>query len=110
MQRLVIKCVNCALLVIILIGVPSATSARFGDMQISSAPTMQMVTLWGFCFAAVGNILTATIFIKSRKEQSLCAQWAFVFGGLLLLEYLFIHGYFNFEWLKQFLQWLQKHL
>src|SRR5882724_10087539 len=94
MQRFLIKCINCGLLILILIGVPAATRAQFWDWQISSAPTAQMVTLWGFGIAAALNVLAATIFITGRKEQSLCAAWAFIFGGLLLLEYGFIHDWF----------------
>jgi len=38
----------------------------------------------------------------------LCWKWAAVFGALLAIEYLYFKGYFNFDWLKKALQWLQK--
>jgi len=40
----------------------------------------------------------------------LCWEWAAVFVGLLLVQYAYLRGYFNFNWLKQTLLWLQKHL
>jgi hypothetical protein len=39
----------------------------------------------------------------------LCWEWAAVFGGLLLACHGYLRGYFNFNWLKQALLWLQKH-
>jgi hypothetical protein len=32
-----------------------------------------------------------------------------VFGGLLLAGYGYLHDYFNFNWLKHTLLWVQKH-
>ena len=29
--------------------------------------------------------------------------------GLLFVQYAYLRGYFNFNWLKQTLLWLQKH-
>jgi hypothetical protein len=107
MQRFLIKCVNCAVLIVILIGVPAVASAQFWHWQISSAPTARTLTFWGLVLAASGNVLVATIFLKGRKEQALCAEWTFVFAGLWLLEYAFVRGDFNFDWLKQILLWLQ---
>ena len=43
------------------------------------------------------------------NEKALCAEWAFIFGGLLFLEYAFIRDWINFNWLKNFLVWLQKY-
>jgi hypothetical protein len=60
-------------------------------------------------FAAAANIFAALIFVKVRKQKILCWEWAAVFGGLLLAYYGFTRGYFNFNWLKHALQWLQNH-
>jgi hypothetical protein len=40
----------------------------------------------------------------------LCWEWAAVFGALLGVEFAFVQGWLNFNWLKQTLLWLQKHL
>jgi hypothetical protein len=108
MQRFLIITTNCALLVFLLIGLPAATRAHLGDMQLSSASTGRMLLFWGLGIAAAANIFAALIFIKGRKQKILCGEWTAIFCALLLAYYGFIHGYFNFDWLKHTLQWLQK--
>lgn len=110
MQRFLIKCVNCALLIIIVIGFPAVTRARFGDLQITSGPTLQLLLFWGLSLALVANVFAALFLIKSRKERVLCWEWAAVFGVLLFAYSAFVLGYFNFNWLKKSLLWLQNHL
>jgi ABC-type transport system involved in multi-copper enzyme maturation permease subunit len=109
MQRFLIKCVNCALLIVILIGVPAVTGAQFWNWQVSSVPVARTLMLWGLALAAAGNAAAALFGIRGRKEQKLCWEWAAVFGALLGAECAFVHGWLNFNWLKQFLLWLQKH-
>ena len=48
MRRFLIKCVNFALLVIIVIGIPAVTRRQFGSFQIGSAPALQMLSFWTF--------------------------------------------------------------
>jgi len=110
MQRFFIQCLNVAWLVLVFIGIPAATRAEWGGWQISSAPQSQQLMLWGSALVAVGNLIGALGLIKSRKERKLCWEWTAVFAGLLLVQYAFQRGYFNFDWLKQSLLWLQKHL
>ena len=108
MQRFLIIATNCAVLALLLIGLPAATHAQLGDWQISSVSTGRQLLFWGLA-AAAGNVLAALAFVKGRKGKMLCWEWAAVFGGLLLAGYGFRHGYFNFNWLKQTLLWLQSH-
>jgi hypothetical protein len=110
MQRLSIQCLNVALLAMVFIGIPAATRAQWGSWQISSASQSQWLMLWGLALAAAGNAVAALGLIKSRKERKLCWEWAVVFVGLLLVQYAFHRGDFNFDWLKRSLLWLQKHL
>jgi hypothetical protein len=109
MQRFFIQCANFALLALLLIGVPAVAHAQMGDWQISPAATLHKLIFGGLLIAAAGNGAAAGFLIKSRKERILCWEWAVVFGGLLAVQFAFTHGYLNFEWLKQALQWLQKH-
>jgi hypothetical protein len=109
MQRFFIITTNCALLVFLLIGFPAASGAKLGDWQVSSAPTARLLTFLGLGIAAAGNILAAKFLLRSRKEKILCWEWAAVFGALLLAQWAFTRGYFNFDWLKNSLLWLQKH-
>jgi hypothetical protein len=110
MQRLLIITTNCALLVILLIGIPAVTRARFGNLHISSVSDARLLTYWGLGIAAAGNFLVATVFAFGRNAKILCFEWTAVFGALILAEYGFVHGYFNFDWLKDSLLWIQKHL
>ena len=109
MQRFLIITTNCALLVLLLIGLPAATREHFGNIQLSSASTGRVLMFCGLGIAAAANILAALIFIKGRKQKILCWEWSAIFCVLLLAYYGFVRGWFNFEWLKQTLLWLQKH-
>lgn len=110
MQQLLIKCVNFALLIIIVIGVPAITSAQFWNVQIVSTPMLQLLSFWGLSLALGGNILGATMLFKGRKERILCWEWAAVFGVLLFACGAFALGYLKFDWLKAILLWLQRHV
>jgi hypothetical protein len=109
MQRLLIKCANFALLVVIVIGVPAVTRAQFWNLQIASAPKLQLLSFWGLSLALGGNILAAAFLFKGRKERILCWEWAAVFGVLLFAYSAFALGYLKFNWLKKTLLWLQSH-
>lgn len=110
MQRFLIIAINCLLLALLLIGLPAATREQWGNVQLSSASTGKLLMFWGLGMAAGANIFAALFFIKGRKSKILCWEWAAVFGALLLAYYGFTRGWFNFEWLKHTLEWLQKHL
>jgi len=107
--RLAIQLVNSFLLIVILIGIPAITSARFGNLQLSSAPKAHRLTLWGLALAAAANAIAAVSVAKGRKEQVVCGWWVAGFLALLAVEYLHFNGYFNFNWLKQALLWVQSH-
>ena len=109
MQRFLIVTTNCAMLVLLVIGLPAATHVQLGNWQIASVSTGWQLLFWGLAAAGTGNILAALAFVKGRNGKMLCWEWAAVFGGLLLACYGFWHGYFNFNWLKQTLQWFQRH-
>ncbi len=109
MQRLLIIATNGVLLVLLLIGLPAATRGHLGNVQFSSAATGQLIMFWGLGIAAAANILAALIFIKARKHKMLCWEWAAIFAALWLAYFGFVRGWFDFEWLKHALQWLQKH-
>jgi hypothetical protein len=103
MQRFLIKCANCALLILIVIGIPAVTRAQLWNLQISSAPTLQLLLFWSLSLALAGNIFAAAFLIKGRKERVLCWEWAAVFGVLLFAYSAYALGYLHFDWLKRFL-------
>ena len=109
MQRFLIITANCALLALLLIGLPAATHAQWGDWQIASVSTGRRLLLWGLAIAMTGNILVGHTVVKGRKGKIFCWEWAAVFAGLLLAGWAYGHGYLNFNWLKQMLLWLQNH-
>jgi len=110
MQRFLIITINCVLLALLLIGLPAATREQWGNVQLSSASTGKLLMFWGLGIAAAANVLAGLILVKGPKQKILCWEWAAVFGALLLAYYGFTRGWFNFEWLKHALQWLQSHL
>lgn len=109
MQRVLIIATNCTLLALLLIGLPAATHKQLGDWQIASASTGEHLLFWGLIIGAVGNLLAGWFVVKSRKGRILCWEWTAVFAGLLLIDWGYARSYFNFNWLKQTLLWLQNH-
>ena len=109
MQRVLIITANCVLLAFLLIGLPAATREQVGNLQLSHASTGRVLMFTGLTIAAAANILAALLLIKNRKQKIVCWEWAAVFIALLLAFYGFTRGYFNFEWLKKILLWLQNH-
>ena len=110
MRRVLIIIANCVLLVFLLIGLPAATRNQVGDVQFSHASTNRLLAFWMLGIAVTANVLGALFLLKDRKLKILCWEWAAVFGALLLAFYGFTHGYFNFQWLRHALEWLQNHL
>jgi hypothetical protein len=110
MQRFLIITTNCALLIFLLIGLPAATRAHFGNVQLSSASAGRRLMFWGLGIATAANIFAALFLFKGRKQKILCWEWTAIFGALLLAYYGFARGWFNFDWLKKILLWLQNHL
>lgn len=108
MHRLLIHCLNGALLVLIFIGLPAATRVQWGEWQISEAVQSQWLIFWGLLLAAVSNAVAALRPFKGLKIRKLCVEWAVVFAVLLAAQFAHIRGYIDFEWLKQLLLWLQK--
>jgi hypothetical protein len=108
MPRVLIWSSNCLLLIIILIGIPAITGTQLGTLEISSVPELQMLTLCGLSVATAGNVVAAWLWARERKTRKLCWLWAVAFAGLFGVELAFIHGYLNFNWLRQTLVWFQK--
>ena len=104
MKRFLIKCVNCALLVLVVIGIPAMTRVEFRGFQIGSAQKFQLLLFWTLAIALALNILAAAFWTKVRKDRLLCWEWAAVFGILLFAYCAFTFGYYNFDWLRNFLQ------
>ena len=103
MKKFLIKCVNCALLILIVIGIPAITRVQFRSYQIGSAPKLQLLLFWTMALAVGLNIFAGLFFIKARKDRVLCWEWAALFGVLLFAYAAFEFGYYNFDWLKNFL-------
>ena len=110
MQRIVIITTNCVLLVLLLIGLPAVTHDQVLNLQLSSAPISRTMMIAGLAIAAGFNFLAGLFLIKSPKQKVVCWEWAGVFAAVLLAYYAFMRGYFNFDWLRKTLQWLQQHL
>ena len=108
MRRLLIHTANGALVIIILIGIPAVTSARFGSVRLSSDPQLQMLTMDGLGLVAAGNLAGAFLLRKDRKGRRACAAWALLFGLTLAAEFSYARGYLDFTWLKRLLRWVQE--
>ena len=108
MRRHLIHLLNAAVLGIILLGVPAITSRRFWDLQLSSVPKFQMLTLWGLALAGVGNLLAAGFLARKPKQRRPYWVWAAVFAVFWVAEFLHFQGYIRFDWLKNVLLELKR--
>jgi amino acid transporter len=109
MQRFLIKCVNCALLIIIAIGIPAITHVEFRGLDIGSERIYKLLLFWALGLGLAFNLFVASFVLKKRKERLLCWEWAAVFGVLFFAYAALAFGYFNFNWLKNFLLRLQNY-
>ena len=109
MQRFLIIATNCAVLALLLIGLPAATHVQFGDWQLASASIGRRLLFWGLTLAATGNLVAGLAVVKGRKNKTLCWEWTAIFAGLLLVGWAFARGDFSFNWLRNGLLWLQSH-
>ena len=105
-----IQGVNCILLAVIFLGLPAVAGEQFWKWQVSSVPLARRLIFLGLTLAVVGNAGIALRLVKGRKERRLCWEWAGIFIGLLLVQYVYVRGCFNFNWLRQALLWLQNHI
>jgi hypothetical protein len=103
MRRLMIHLVNWALLIIVLIGIPSITSKQFGGLAVSSVSKWQMLTLWGLGLIAAGNLLLVLFAKPKRRIRNLLLVWSIVFSAILVFEILLFAEVIHFEWLKDLL-------
>ena len=109
MPRVVIKLANLAWLVIVFIGLPAATHAQFANWNIGPASTPKMLVSGGLALGALANFIMA-VTRKKPKDRVLWWEWMAIFTALLIVQYGYVNGYLNFNWLKHSLQWIQSKL
>ena len=110
MRHYAIHTVNILFLIIILIGVPAATSVRLGSLQIGSRPASEIVTL-GLIGLAMTINFTGWLFLGAkRKTRQLWFRWSIAFGLLFAFELIFFEGYLDFDWLQSSLLWLKSKI
>ena len=109
MPRVAIKLVNLAWLVLVLIGLPAATHAQIADWNIGPASTSKNLVSGGLALGALANFVMA-ILQKKKKDRILWWEWMAIFTALLIVQYGYANGYFNFDWLKHTLQWIRAKL
>ncbi len=96
-------------MIVIAIGIPAITHVEFRGLDIGSERIYKLLLFWGLGLGLVLNLFAASFVIKKRKEQLLCWEWAAVFGVLFFAYAALASGYFNFNWLKNFLLRLQNY-
>lgn len=105
-RKLGVRLVNTAWLVITLIGVPAITGLKFGGLRLSAVRIGETLTLLFIAVAIVGNVVARFALARDGQTRAVCDRWAGVhafFGVVFLLVFAEI---IHFEWLKQWLLWL----
>ena len=106
-RPVLIKLLNSAWLILIVIGLPAIARTHVAGVEVSSSPTALRMMSWGLAIAAVANALVAAYVLKKEKEQNLCLEWCLGFLCLLGVVWALNRGYLNFEWLRRLLLWLR---
>ncbi len=110
MRHYAIHIVNILVLIIVLIGVPAATSVRLGSLQIGSRPASELVTLGLLALALAVNLLGWLFLGPKRKTRQLWSRWAACILMVIALELIFFEGILSFDWLKTSLLWLKSRI
>ena len=105
-----IHTVNVLFLIIVLIGVPAATSVRLGSLQIGSRPASELVTIALLSFALGTNFLGWLFLGNKRRTRQLWFRWGTAHLMILAVELTFFEGFLDFDWLQRSLLWLKSHL
>lgn len=109
MPRVVIKLLNLAWLVIVFIGLPAATHAQLFNWNIGPASTPKTLISGGLALGALANFFMA-VTRKKPKDRLIWWEWMAIYTALLIVHYGYANGYFNFNWLKHALQWVQARI
>lgn len=110
MGRFAIHSFNLMLLILVLIGVPAATSIRLGNLQIGSRPASELVTLGLLGMAFTVNLAGWLYLGKKPSTRSLWVRWSAFFLILLFAEWSHIQGLLEFGWFQESLLWLKSKL
>lgn len=110
MGRALIITANVALLILLVIGLPAASRAQLGDMQISFTSTNHKLIFSALGLAVIINLVLGKVLGRKKPLGNLCWEWAAVFAALALAFFAYTRGYLHFAWLSRTLRWLQNHL
>lgn len=101
---------NIGMLIIVLIGVPAATSVRLASLQIGSRPASETVTIALVTLTLTVNCLGWLFLGTQRKTRRIWSRWAAGILFLLLTEISYFGGYLSFDWLQNSLLWLKSKI
>lgn len=102
-RRRAIHFLHVACLAIILIGVPAATSVRFGFLRIGSRPATEAAMLAAFAAVVLLDGFGRFVLAANPKEKTLWRNWGFCVAGLLVFHWALFEGFFHFDWLREML-------
>ena len=102
-RRRAIHFLHVACLAIILIGVPAATSVRFGFLRIGSRPATEAAMLAAFAAVVLLDGFGRFVLAANSKEKALWRNWGFCVAGLLVFHWALFEGFFDFDWLREML-------
>lgn len=101
---------NIGMLVIVVIGVPAATSVRLASLQIGSRPASETVTIAFVTLALSINCLGWLFLGTQRKTRKIWFKWGAAMLLLLLIELSYFGGILSFDWLQSSLLWLKSRI
>ena len=107
MRPALIKALNCAWLILVVIGLPAIAEERVLGMELASASLARRLMAWGLGLGIAANAIVAIFGLKNRKEQRLCWEWSAAWLCLFAVVLGVSRGYLNFEWLKRSLLWVR---
>ncbi|MGA1235494.1 MAG: hypothetical protein ACO34E_01380 [Limisphaerales bacterium] len=99
--------VNTLLLIVLLVGAPTATSLDLGSIRLSNPRSLPLVLTGGLVVAIAFNLVAATL-CKKPKHRTTCLRWLLLHTTLLTATLAQIAGWIDFAWLKTLLLHLRQ--
>lgn len=107
MKVRLIRLLNWAYLMVVVVGLPAITSLHFGGVHVTSVRAFRQLTLGFLGFAAVANWVLTRWPGGNRRVISSHVHWMWIHLCFLAVFALAFAGHLDFGWLKESLLWLR---
>lgn len=108
-MAVLIHAFNAAVLVLVVVGLPEATSLDLGTWSLNAREGAAQLLFWMLLAVGLANLTAAGCWKRKPRNQTkaarkACLQWALVYAVLFAALCLHQAGHLSFQWLKDLLR------